>query len=445
MVPGGAERGWPREQRANVEYAQRMADVPSPRRLMRAEILSIGSELLAGETRDTNAGELARALTGRGVRVDRIQALPDDLPAVAGGFRAALAEADLAISTGGLGPTPDDLTREAIGELCGERPVVDPGLERWLRGLWARREMPFPEINLKQAWLIPSATPIPNANGTAPGWWVDRPDGRVVVALPGPPREMRPMWSDWVLPRLQARGLGTEIEIRTLRLTGIGESQVADLLGEGLLRGANPTVATYARSDAVDVRISAVAEPSRSAAQVAEATESEIMARLRDHVWARGETSWPAAIGERLEALGWRLATVELGTGGSLAALLGDTAWLRRTETLAADTTDDSPELERLAVRARNAAGCEVGVAVRAGPRGEDTAVSVVVASPRGSHHERRLAFLGGAQGRSRAALAAAAVLLAELGRALDAPSADAPAADATDTGPRGAVEEVSR
>jgi molybdenum cofactor synthesis domain-containing protein len=447
MVPGDGGCGWPAEQRAGVEYAQRMADLPSvERRLARAQILSIGSELLAGETRDTNAGELARALTGRGVRVDRIQALPDDLPAVAGAFRAALAEADVVVSTGGLGPTPDDLTREAIAELCGERPAVDPGIERWLRGLWARREMPFPEMNLKQAWLIPSATPIPNSNGTAPGWWVDRPDGRVVVALPGPPREMRPMWSDWVLPRLEERGLGTEIEIRTLRLTGIGESQVADLLGEALLRAPNPTVATYARSDAVDVRISAVAEPSedgrpsRTAAEVAGAAESEVMARLRDNVWARGETSWSAAIGERLEVLGWRLATVELGTGGSLGALLGDAAWLRRTESLTADTIDDSAELERLAERAREAAGCEVGVAVRARPRGEDTAVSVVVASPLGSHHERRLAFLGGAQGRSRAALAAAGVLLAELGRAMDAP-----ATEATDAAPTSAVEEVPR
>lgn len=452
MVPGDAGRGWPLEQRAGVEYAQGMADVPSSeRRLARAEILSIGSELLAGETRDTNAGELARALTRRGVRVGRIQALPDDLPAVAAAFNGALAEADLVISTGGLGPTPDDLTREAIAEVCGERPAVDPGTERWLRGLWARREMPFPELNLKQAWLIPSATPIPNANGTAPGWWVDRPDGRIVVAMPGPPREMRPMWSDWVLPRLEARGLGTEIEIRTLRLTGIGESQVADLLGEPLLRAPNPTVATYARSDAVDVRISAVSEPSedgrppRTAVDVAGAAESEILARLRDHVWARGETSWSAAIGERLEALGWRLATVELGTGGSLATLLGDAAWLRRTESLAADDTDGSPELEQLAERSREAAGCEVGVAVRARPRGEDTAVSVVVASPRGSHHERRLAFLGGAQGRSRAALAAAGVLLAELGRAMDAPAADATDAAPTEAAPTGAVEEVPR
>jgi molybdenum cofactor synthesis domain-containing protein len=440
MVPARAGLGAPPEQPAGVEYAQRMADLPSQRRLACAEILSVGSELTAGETRDTNAGELARALTGRGVRVRRILAVPDDLAAVAGEFEAALAESDIVISTGGLGPTPDDLTREAIAQVCGERPAVDPALERWLRGLWARREMPFPELNLKQAWLIPSAAAIPNANGTAPGWWVDRPDGRIVVALPGPPREMRPMWSDWVLPRLEARGLGTEVEIRTLRLTGIGESQVADLLGEALLRAANPTVATYARSDAVDVRISAVAAPSDdghvslTAADVADAAESEVLERLREHVWARGETSWSAAIGERLGALGWRLATVELGTGGSLSTLLGDAEWLRRAESIAADSSDGAA-LDRLAEAARATAGCDVGVAVRAAARGDDTAVSVAIVSPRGVHHERRLAFLGGSQGRSRAALTAAAVLLGELGRAVDATALD----------PTGAVEEVSR
>ncbi len=175
------------------------------RRLLTAELLSIGSELTVGETRDTNAGELARSLTGMGVRVTRLTALPDDLDQVTDAFTTGLGRADLVVSTGGLGPTPDDLTREAIAAACGETPEVDAGLEAWLRDLWARRGMPFPELNLKQAWLIPSATALPNPNGTAPGWFVDRPDGRVVVALPGPPREMRPMWADHVVPRLQLR------------------------------------------------------------------------------------------------------------------------------------------------------------------------------------------------------------------------------------------------
>ena len=181
------------------------------RPLLSAELLSIGSEITVGETRDTNAGDLARSLSGIGIVVRRIQALPDDLDAVSGAFADALERADLVISTGGLGPTPDDLTREAIAAVVGEKPTVDPDLESWLRGLWSRRGMTMPDMNLKQAWLIPSAEALPNANGTAPAWWVSRPDGRLIVALPGPPREMRPIWSEQVLPRLRERGAGGEV------------------------------------------------------------------------------------------------------------------------------------------------------------------------------------------------------------------------------------------
>ena len=166
-----------------------MSDTPGPsgttaasrRRLLTAEILSIGSELTVGETRDTNAGELAGHLTAAGVRVGRITALPDDLVAVTDAFATGLSRADVVVSTGGLGPTPDDLTREAIAAACGESVDVEPDVEAWLRDLWRRREMPFPELNLKQAWRIPSCEALANPNGTAPGWLVDRPDGRVIV------------------------------------------------------------------------------------------------------------------------------------------------------------------------------------------------------------------------------------------------------------------------
>src|SRR4029079_11094590 len=273
-----------------------------PRPLLTAELLSIGTELTVGETRDTNAGELARSLTVLGVAVRRIQALPDDLEAVRDAFAGALGRADLVVSTGGLGPTPDDLTREAIAAVAGEEPAVDADLEAWLRGLWSRRGIDMPAMKLKQAWLIPSAQALPNGNGTAPAWWVDRPDGRVVVALPGPPREMRPIWQSEVLARLRRRGDRAENASRTLRLAGIGESAVADLLGEPLLRATNPIVATYARAEAVDVRVSARGE---GAAELVAETFVRVHGLLADYVWAEGEMTWSDAIGAALAERGW--------------------------------------------------------------------------------------------------------------------------------------------
>lgn len=399
------------------------------RRILTAELLSIGSELTVGETRDTNAGELARSLTEAGVAVGRITALPDRLEVVADAFSNGLSRADLVVSTGGLGPTPDDLTREAIAAVCGETPAVDPDLERWLRDLWARRDMPFPELNLKQAWLIPSAVALPNPNGTAPGWFVTRPDGRIVVALPGPPREMRPMWIGHALSGLREHGLGTDVATRTFRLTGIGESQVAEILGEVLLRGQNPEVATYARAEAVDVRVSAVGvaaragdDAPRTAIELVEAASVVIQERLGTYVWATGDTTWADAIGARLAELGWNLAIAEIGTRGQVGALFGDVDWLALVESMAdhdpaaGETGEDGAiVLTGHARRVRARSGAQVGLAVRARERGTDTAVSIATVTPNGEHRQTRRAFLGGSLGRTRAALAAAAVLFEAL------------------------------
>jgi nicotinamide-nucleotide amidase len=390
------------------------------RTIVTAEILAIGTELTVGETRDTNTGDLARELTDRGVVVGRIVALPDDLPSVRDAFLDALSRADLVVSTGGLGPTPDDLTREAIAAAVGETPAVDPALEAWLRDLFDRRGLAFPETNRKQAWLIASATAVPNERGTAPGWWVDRADGRVIVALPGPPREMRPMWDSWVAPRLAERGLGRPMAVTTLRTTGLGESILADRLGSLLDLDANPTVATYARTDAVDVRISASADDVERATDLVRATEARILEAIGEHVWARGATTWPEALADALERRGWRLGIVEVGLRGSLIGLLGDGLGQRLpfAEALLAkpDGHDGHPaDLPHLAARVRELGACEVGLAVEAITRGGDLAASVAIVDPDGGHRERRIVFLDGPLGRSRVAVAAAAILLTRL------------------------------
>lgn len=394
--------------------------LPAMRALHTAEILSVGSELTTGETRDTNAGDLARGLTEAGVVVLRTTSMPDDEPALRSAIEGALLRSDLVVLTGGLGPTPDDLTREAIAAAVGEQPAVDAALEAWLRALFDRRGVPFPDANRKQAWLIPSATSIPNERGTAPGWWVDRPDGRIVVALPGPPREMQPMWTGWVLPRLAERDLGRTAVTVTLRTTGIGESLIADRLGALLARDAEPLVATYARAEAVDVRVSAHERPGWDARAAVATTSQQVEALLEGHVWARGSTSWAEAIAEALDRRGWRLSIVEVATRGSVTALLGEglADRIAFAETLPhRPPAHDGHEADplHLARRVREAGGGEVGLAVEVRPRGGDTAVSVAVVDPAGEHRERRLAFLGGDMGRGRAAITAASVLLARI------------------------------
>ena len=390
------------------------------RELRTAEILSIGSELTVGETRDTNAGEIAAALTREGVAVGRIVALPDRLEVVTDALTTAFVRADLVVSTGGLGPTPDDLTRESIAAALGETVEVDPELEAWLRGRWDRRGLPMPESNLKQAWRIPSCEPLPNPNGSAPGWFVRRPDGGVAVALPGPPREMRPMWSDEVVPRLRERGLGADVAIRTFRLTGIGESAVAEILGEELLRRGDPEVATYARLEAVDVRVSAIGTDAAGATpgERVVAAAAIVRERLGDHIWAEGDTSWADALGARLTGHGWRLAVEEIGTAGQVAALLGDVPWLA----LAGSGPGRASRPRAMVTASRRAPWpCarrrmpRVGVAVRVRPRGSEFAVSIAVVSPAGERQKTH-ATTGGAMGRGQSALLTAATLFDALG-----------------------------
>ena len=407
------------------------------RRILTAELLAVGSELTTGETRDANGGELAASLAAAGVAVRRIVALPDRLDLVVAAFLEALAEVDLVVSTGGLGPTPDDLTREALAAAVGEVPTVDPGLEDWLRAMFARRGIPLPAVNLKQAWRIPSAASIPNENGTAPGWWVDRPDGRIAVLLPGPPRELRPMWTEWAMPRLRERGIGDGRVVRVLRTYGIGESSVVETLGEAMFRAANPVVATYARADWLDVRISAVdeVEPggrTRPAADVVAAAESRIREVLAGYVRAEGEATWGDVVGAVATAQGVTFATTEAGSGGALAGLLSDVPQLVEAvihpagavpdagagQDAIADPggTDAAPSpLIAAAREVARRAGVPVGLAVAVRADGPHTLVRAALIVPWAGAGEEPLLdlrlFAHGSHGRLRAAVAAAAFL----------------------------------
>lgn len=373
-----------------------------------AELLAIGAELLIGETRDTNSGDVARQLTDLGVEVRRMTQLPDDEDVIAGTVAAALTRADLVVTSGGLGPTPDDLTREGIARALDEDVAVDPDLEAWLRELWARRGVPFSTVNLKQAWLIPSARPLDNPNGTAPGWWVER-GSNVIIALPGPPRELAPMWRDQVLPRLKERGLGLDRAAVTLRLTGIGESAVVDLVGEDVLASGNPQLATYARPDSVDLRVSATGDGTHSAEHLVAQAVASLSPRIDAYVYARDEEDWVDAIGARIG--GRRLATVEAGTGGVLAYLLGTAPFLFSATLRGEAQVDDPLDPVRLAVEARAEAAVEIGLAVVARHAGDDMRAEVGLDIEGRQATASHVIFRGGEIGRRRSANAGAAEL----------------------------------
>jgi nicotinamide-nucleotide amidase len=283
-----------------------------------AEILSIGTELLLGQIVDTNANYLAGRLALLGIDCLHMQTVGDNLGRARQAFERALSRSDVVVATGGLGPTEDDLTREAIAAALGETPEVDPTLERELRAWFAGRGLPMPERNRKQAWLIPSARALSNPNGTAPGWDVQR-DGKRIIAMPGVPREMTPMW-EAVEPSL---GHGGALRWRTLKLLGIGESAVEEKLAE-LVRSISPTVATYAKNDGVHVRIADKATSARDAdAQVAR-MEAAVRERLGEYVWGADGETLPEVIGRALVARGWRLAVAESLSAGDIARMLAD-------------------------------------------------------------------------------------------------------------------------
>lgn len=288
---------------------------------MRAEILSVGTELLLGQITDTNATYLAQQLSALGIDLFFVSQVGDNLERLRETLRRARDRSDLVIMTGGLGPTEDDLSREAIAAVLGETPTVDPTLERELRTYFAGRGIVMPERNVKQAWVLPSVSPLPNPFGTAPGWWAER-DGKMVVAMPGVPHEMMRMWEREVLPRLRPL-TGAVIYTRTLRVAGLGESSVEERL-DPWLHQTNPTIATYAKRDAVDVRLTAKDATLDEAQKQVETLESAVRAALGAHIFGvDGETPQSVAL-SLLIAQGLTLATMESCTGGLLASLLTD-------------------------------------------------------------------------------------------------------------------------
>ncbi len=289
---------------------------------MRAEIIAVGTELLLGEILDTNSQYLAQNLTGLGIDLYYVSHVGDNLGRLSELVRRALGRSDLVIMTGGLGPTEDDLTRESVAEALGEAMEVEPELEAHLRGWYGRRNRPMPEMNIKQATLIPSAQAIDNPIGTAPGWWVES-EGKNIVCMPGVPHEMRKMWEEQVTPRLGMGGGGVLVT-RTLKTVGQGESNVAEMVAE-LINSPNPTLATYAKQDGVHLRIAAKADSRDDALGMIEELEGRVRALVGRYVYGVGDETLAGAIGEQMVRQQLTLGTMESASGGLLSSYITDT------------------------------------------------------------------------------------------------------------------------
>lgn len=375
---------------------------------MRSEILSVGTELLLGHITDTNASWLAQQLTPLGIDLFYVSQVGDNLERLSATVRRARERSDLVVITGGLGPTEDDLTREAIAAVLDETPHVEPQLEADLRAFFASRGIIMPERNLKQAWTLPSVTILPNPIGTAPGWWAER-DGKVIVAMPGVPYEMKRMWQNEVAPRLRSRADGILVT-RILRVAGLGESSVEERL-DPVLHNSNPTVATYAKQDAVDVRVTAkAATPEEAQALVAD-VEERIRATLGQHIFGVDDETPQSVALHMLIERGLTLATMESCTGGLLSSLITDVpgssnafrgglvsyatelkeAWGVPAEVVATYGVISVETARAMATAVRQQTGADVGVSVTgvAGPDEQEGkpvgTVHIAVASPQGT------------------------------------------------------------
>ena len=284
---------------------------------MHAEILSIGTELLMGELVDTNSSFLASELAKLGIEVRWVTKVGDDPERLSEAIERAFKRSDVTLTSGGLGPTSDDLTRETIAKVCGEEMTVQDDLLEHLKGLFANRGFPMPETNVKQATLIPSAEAIANPMGTAPGWWVER-EGSVIVAMPGPPREIQRMWANEVAPRLRERNAGIAIVTRNLKTFGISEGGLDEILSP-LFENENPVLGIYSKQDGIHLRAIATAATDEKARALIIPMEAEIRGIIGDDaIWGEDDETPESKAVALLRDRGLTLGVVEAFTGGLL-------------------------------------------------------------------------------------------------------------------------------
>jgi len=291
--------------------------------MRKASIVSIGNEILNGQTVDTNAGYLSRELFLIGIPVISSYTVGDDVDSIVRALELAISDADVVLATGGLGPTDDDLTRQAFGKLVGTELQLQNELLEKMRSFFADRGLQMSAKNKIQAYIPAGTKALVNNLGTAPGIMAEVED-KLLFAMPGVPSEMKRMFEESVLPEMKRLAGGQAVVIRKLKCFGAGESTISELLGGLCQRGRNPLINCTVEQGVITLAIVATAKDESKARQMVEKDEKSLRDTLGELVYGTGEQTLADVVGQKLAKHKKTIAAAESCTGGTLAKLLTD-------------------------------------------------------------------------------------------------------------------------
>lgn len=287
---------------------------------MKAEIIAVGTEILLGDIINSNAQYLAQELAALGIDMYYQQVVGDNESRILHAFEEAYSRSDIIITTGGLGPTEDDLTKEVAAKYFNKELLQHEESIEKIKNYFKSRERKMTENNLKQGLIPEGAIVINNNNGTAPGVIIEE-NNKIMIILPGPPKEMKPMFEETVKPYLQKRSDSILVS-RVVKILGIGESAVADELKDIMDAQTNPTIAPYAKEVGVMLRITAKAKTQEEALNLIRPVEEEIKKRLGENIYATEDINLEDVVAELLIEKKLTISTAESCTGGMIAATL---------------------------------------------------------------------------------------------------------------------------
>ena len=287
---------------------------------MKTAILTVGTEILFGQIVNTNAAYLSQKLNELGFDVMYHYSVGDNPGRLEELIHLAFRDCDMILTTGGLGPTQDDLTKETIAKAMGDRIIVNDDAMKALKDHYEKSKRPITENNLKQAYMPESAIMLPNDQGTAPGFWLEK-NGRIIVSMPGPPREMKNMFEKEVLPRLEKKQ-DSVIYYRILRTFGIGESKMETVLLPLIDKQTDPTIATYAKEGECSLRIASKRKTLTEAEKAVDEMTGKVMDIIGPYVYSKDDENLIDVVGNLLVSKGITVSCAESCTGGLFAGTL---------------------------------------------------------------------------------------------------------------------------